>query len=295
VRAVPSSRRKRGSERPGSPGESSPKGAARRAGGRPGGEPEAEAEPEILDGLARDIVSRLASTLFAEDEEPLRPLDEVSAAEAEAGVGAGGGEKAAADTGRGVTPAGGWGGASGLQWGVVLTPGRPASLGSSRAAGLGPGLRSAGPGWAAGRGTRRESAFPGERPALLVRGTVRSGRQVRHNGDVVVLGDVNPGGQVVAAGDVIVMGTLRGMVHAGATGDHTAVVAAFRLRPTQLRIASYVARPPEEPGGYPDYPELAMVREGVVVVRPLVGSVPTRSGTDETVPGQPPAGADGDR
>jgi septum site-determining protein MinC len=113
---------------------------------------------------------------------------------------------------------------------------------------------------------------------------VRSGRQVRHNGDVVVLGDVNPGGQVVAAGDIVVMGTLRGMVHAGATGDHVAVVAAFRLCPTQLRIGSCLSRPPEEPGGYPDYPELALVREGVVVVRPLATGMLTRLGPDGRAP-----------
>jgi len=85
----------------------------------------------------------------------------------------------------------------------------------------------------------------------------------------IVLGDVNPGAQIVAAGDIVVMGTLRGMVHAGATGDHTACAAAFRLAPTQLRIASYLARPPEEPGGHPEYPEVALVRDGVVIVRPL--------------------------
>ena len=108
---------------------------------------------------------------------------------------------------------------------------------------------------------------------------------MRHNGDVVVLGDINPGGQVVALGDIVVMGFLRGVVHAGASGDHSAVVAALRLRPTQLRISSYVARPPEGPGDYPEYPELAMVRDGVVVVKPLAPGVLGR-----VLPGGPAPG-----
>ncbi|RJQ09695.1 MAG: septum site-determining protein MinC [Bacillota bacterium] len=135
-----------------------------------------------------------------------------------------------------------------------------------------------------GRLQARRTRAGDARPALLVRGPLRSGKQIRHNGDVVVLGDVNPGGQVVATGDVVVMGTLRGTVHAGATGDHSAVVAAFRLTPTQLRIASYVARPPEEAGGHPEYPELALVRDGVVVVRPLLTGPWTRPEADDRTP-----------
>jgi len=202
-------------------------------------------EPEILEGLARDIVSRLATTLFAEDEAPSWRRDSVP-------------EEA--------TPPG------------PISAGEGESKTPSRAEG-GEASETA-------RMSRRVRPPECDRPALLVRGTVRSGRQVRHNGDVVVLGDVNPGGQIVAAGDVAVMGTVRGTVHAGATGDHSAVVAAFRLCPTQLRIASYVSRPPEDPGGHPEYPELALVRDGVVVVQPLTSGSLTRSGPDETLPGR---------
>ncbi|MBC7106160.1 MAG: septum site-determining protein MinC, partial [Firmicutes bacterium] len=74
---------------------------------------------------------------------------------------------------------------------------------------------------------------------ILVRRTLRSGQRLCYNGNVVILGDVNPGAEVVAAGNVIVMGVLRGVVHAGANGNEEAVVLAFRLRPTQLRIAGH--------------------------------------------------------
>lgn len=212
-------------------------------------------EPEILEGLARDIVSRLATTLFGEGD---LPAWERTASTTAAGPGPSPGGTAAAPAGDEMS-------------GPPARSGRPPAGHLARSSVAHLPLQRAKPG---GR----------ERPAFLVRGTVRSGRQIRHNGDVVVLGDINPGGQVVAAGDVVVMGTLRGVVHAGATGDHSAVVAAFRLCPTQLRIASYVARPPEEPGGHPEYPEIALVRDGVVVVQPLVTGTPLRLGPDDAAP-----------
>ncbi len=269
MRAVPSSGRRHRPDRS--------KLAARSA---PGEQTPGEGEPEILEGLARDIVSRLATTLFGEDDVPRFRRGPVPA-EVDSGDPGG-----TADSGT----------APGVGSGLAR---RAIGAGESTTAGstepkrwcggmeVDSGRLAADPLPAVARAPRKTRLVGTEHPALLVRGTVRSGRQVRHNGDVVVLGDVNPGGQIVAAGDVVVMGTLRGMVHAGATGDHAAVVAAFRLCPTQLRIASYVARPPEEPGGYPEYPELGLVCEGVVVVRPLVTGMLARCGLDDTAPRQP--------
>lgn len=101
---------------------------------------------------------------------------------------------------------------------------------------------------------------------VLVQRTLRSGQSVYHDGNVVVLGDVNPGAEVVAAGNIVVMGSLRGVVHAGAKGDSNAVILAFRLRPTQLRIANHITRPPEEETSDPDYPEMARIKNGVVTI-----------------------------
>jgi len=102
-------------------------------------------------------------------------------------------------------------------------------------------------------------------PTLFIKRTLRSGQSIRHNGHVVILGDVNPGAEVMAAGDIVILGWLRGMAHAGALGDERAIVAAFRLQPTQLRIASCVARPPEgEPK--PDMPEIASIRDNQIVI-----------------------------
>ncbi|MEW6066053.1 septum site-determining protein MinC [Desulforamulus profundi] len=101
---------------------------------------------------------------------------------------------------------------------------------------------------------------------ILVQRTLRSGQSICHDGNVVVLGDVNPGAEVVASGNIIVMGSLRGVVHAGVKGDTNAIILAFRLRPTQLRIGNHITRPPEDESSDPDYPELARIKNGVVTI-----------------------------
>ncbi len=102
---------------------------------------------------------------------------------------------------------------------------------------------------------------------VIVRRTLRSGQIVHFDGDVVIMGDVNPGAEVVATGDVLVWGRLRGLVHAGASGNPAAQVCALQLSPTQLRIGEHIARPPEDDrrrkaGG----PEVARVSGGRIVV-----------------------------
>ncbi|MDQ7794015.1 MAG: septum site-determining protein MinC [bacterium] len=122
-----------------------------------------------------------------------------------------------------------------------------------------------------GEPLRSELILSGERgdgDTLLVRKTLRSGQHVGHRGNVVVLGDVNPGAEVVAGGDIVVLGALRGVAHAGARGDEAAVVAGFRLRPTQLRIGNYIARAPDGDITGPELPEVAQVKEGRVIIRP---------------------------
>ena len=81
---------------------------------------------------------------------------------------------------------------------------------------------------------------------LILRETIRSGRSVYHEGHIVVIGDVNPGAEIIAGGDVVVWGKLRGLVHAGALGDTSAVICALELIPTQLRIANQIAISPHD-------------------------------------------------
>lgn len=112
---------------------------------------------------------------------------------------------------------------------------------------------------------REPAPAAGSEPeALLVSRTVRSGQVLRHHGHLTLIGDVNPGSEIIAGGSVVVWGRLRGLVHAGALGDRQALVCALDLKPTQLRIADLIARPPKEAGLH--VPEVARVEGDQIVV-----------------------------
>jgi septum site-determining protein MinC len=99
--------------------------------------------------------------------------------------------------------------------------------------------------------------------AIMVHRTLRSGFSVQNKGHVIILGDVNPGAEIVSSGSILVWGRLRGLVHAGAEGDESAVVCALDLSPTQLRIAGRIAITPQRKGKV--QPEIAYLAEGRVV------------------------------
>lgn len=102
---------------------------------------------------------------------------------------------------------------------------------------------------------------------LYLQITVRSGVEIRHPGTIVILGDLNPGGAVVAQGDIFVWGRLRGVAHAGATGNRQCRIMALQMEPTQLRIADAVARAPKTPPAQ-FYPEVAYVTpQGIRIAR----------------------------
>lgn len=108
--------------------------------------------------------------------------------------------------------------------------------------------------------------FDVDENTILIKRTVRSGQCIRFDGNVVVLGDVNPGAEVIASGNIVVMGALRGVVHAGATGEEGSTVCAFKLLPTQLRIANHITRAPDGDYLKPEHPEIAKIKDGVVVI-----------------------------
>lgn len=106
--------------------------------------------------------------------------------------------------------------------------------------------------------------------ALYLRQTIRSGQRLQHDGHLVISGDVNAGAEIVAAGDIVVFGTLRGVAHAGSAGDEGARIIATNLRPTQIRIASLIARSPD--AGAPPLsksPEIASIKDGEIHISPL--------------------------
>lgn len=103
--------------------------------------------------------------------------------------------------------------------------------------------------------------------ALYLEMTIRSGVEIRHPGTVILLGDINPGGMVVADGDILVWGRLRGVAHAGASGNRECLIMALHMEPTQLRIADAVARSPEKlPTQF--FPEVAHITtRGIRIVK----------------------------
>lgn len=102
----------------------------------------------------------------------------------------------------------------------------------------------------------------------IVNKTLRSGQKIEYDGSVVVLGDVNPDAYIVASGNVIVMGSLRGVVHAGAGGDESAVVMALRFSPQQVRIAGYITRSPDNIEEV-SYPEMAYIEDERIVIEKI--------------------------
>lgn len=92
----------------------------------------------------------------------------------------------------------------------------------------------------------RIDPFP-DRPKMM-KGLVRSGQTVRFDGNLLWVGDVNPGGTIISTGDIYILGSLKGTAHAGCDGGEAAIIAAAHFKPTQLRIADVVSRPPDEWG-----------------------------------------------
>lgn len=102
---------------------------------------------------------------------------------------------------------------------------------------------------------------------LMMKQTLRSGQRVSHKGHLVIIGDVNPGAELVADGDITIWGALRGMAHAGASGNSSAEIRALKFEPIQLRIAQAIARSPDrnKPGStHSSGPETARIIEGKI-------------------------------
>ncbi len=106
-------------------------------------------------------------------------------------------------------------------------------------------------------------------PSVTIRKTIRSGQRIEYEGNILVMGDVNPGAEVIATGDIVVLGKLRGTAHAGAKGDKSAEIFAFKIKPVQIRIAEVYNRAPEkdrEKEARYFSPEIAKIKDEQIVV-----------------------------
>lgn len=69
------------------------------------------------------------------------------------------------------------------------------------------------------------------------KGNLRDGDVLESEASIVVIGDVERGAKVLAKGNIIVLGALKGAACAGVTGNINAVVVAFEMAPTQIKIS----------------------------------------------------------
>ncbi len=102
---------------------------------------------------------------------------------------------------------------------------------------------------------------------VIVPRTVRGGGRIESSASVVIIGDVNAGAEVVAEDDIIVLGTLRGLAHAGSSGNDKAFIWAQHILSPQLRIGNALAQAGD---GAPSAngPEMAQLVNGQIVLRP---------------------------
>jgi septum site-determining protein MinC len=104
----------------------------------------------------------------------------------------------------------------------------------------------------------------------MLKTIIRSGQTIHHEGDILILGDVNPGGTITSTGDIYILGSLRGMAHAGIDGNEQSIVASSHMKPTQLRIAGIISRPPDEWGIEEAFMEFAYLNEGQMKIDKIV-------------------------
>lgn len=119
---------------------------------------------------------------------------------------------------------------------------------------------------------KNEKIFSGiyEGKTKFIKNSIRSGQRVIFNGNVVVIGDVNSGGEIIAAGNIVIMGVLRGIAHAGYTGNTRAFVSAYILQPAILRIADIIVRAPDGIYEKPKTPEIAFIKNNTIIVEPYL-------------------------
>jgi septum site-determining protein MinC len=104
----------------------------------------------------------------------------------------------------------------------------------------------------------------------MMRTIIRSGQSIHHDGDILILGDVNPGGTITSTHNIYILGSLRGMAHAGINGNEEAIIASSHMKPTQLRIAGVISRPPDEWGIEEAFMEFAYLSEGQMKIDKIV-------------------------
>ena len=108
---------------------------------------------------------------------------------------------------------------------------------------------------------------------LFYRATLSNGEVLETETSVVILGDVHSGAKVVSKSNIVILGSCRGSVYAGATGDRSCFIAAFVMKPVQIRIADKAARSAitkySDQTEYKPEPKIAYIKENHIHVEPM--------------------------
>lgn len=101
------------------------------------------------------------------------------------------------------------------------------------------------------------------------KGTLRNGDVLESETSIVIIGDVEKGARVMAKGNVIVLGALRGVVCAGVTGNENAVVVAFEMAPSQVKISDLYLEKASRGRSLGRGPMTVLVENGRICCEPI--------------------------
>ena len=74
--------------------------------------------------------------------------------------------------------------------------------------------------------------------ASIYRGSVKAGKSLRCDTNLLILGDVEEDAAVISAGNIIILGSLMGSAHAGSYGSRHEYVIAKEMQAKSIRIGS---------------------------------------------------------
>lgn len=100
------------------------------------------------------------------------------------------------------------------------------------------------------------------------KGSLGRGDILESEASIVIIGDVGHGARVIAKGNVIVLGAVNGNIHAGAAGAN-AVIVAFDMAPTQLRIGDSSTKTEEKGKRLGRGPMIVSAEEDGLIIRPI--------------------------
>ncbi|MGD9677317.1 MAG: septum site-determining protein MinC [Vulcanibacillus sp.] len=102
---------------------------------------------------------------------------------------------------------------------------------------------------------------------IVKTGTIRSGQVYEVDGSILFIGDINPGGSIISTNSIYVIGSLKGIAHAGSTGDNNSVIVASEMDPIQLRINGVVRNKFEKNFKEKNISLYAYLRDGRIVLK----------------------------